>query len=348
MLLLALFLGLFGLLLSASFSGSETAFYRAPRLPLKLDALEGNVTARRLLRLVNHPSTFVATILVGNNIANYMVSGATVVAVGVLLPHSQGMAVEIGSTLLLAPLLFVYGEMFPKYLCLRAPNRMLRLLAPIILFFYHLFLPLTALLGILNKLLGKMLGETRDMVELPLGRKALARVLDEGQETGLLFNVQQNLASCVFDVSSRRIRDVALPPSHWPLVTTAMKPAEVLKIVRKYDLVEMPVYELASEVIPQGSIPPGAMPIGFVRTIDLEWAVRQQPDEEAIQLHRLLQTELPIRSTVDIAGRNTILTGMILLQTKQGSFGCIVGEQKECLGFVHADMLRDILCDKTR
>ncbi len=273
MLFVASFLGLFGLLLSASFSGSETAFYRVPRLRLKLDALEGDPVARRLLRLINNPSSFVATILVGNNVANYAVSVATVLAVVALWPHSQGLAVEIGSTLLLAPLLFVYGEMFPKYLCLRAPHRMLRLLSPFILFFYHLFLPVTSLLWFVNKLLAWGLGESREMIELSLGRKELPRVLDEGQENGILFEAQRRLASGIFDVSDQRIGDWAVPPAQWPRITTDMKPAAVLEIARKHNLVELPVFDIETKDDYAGTTDDSAapdhsaMPTGFVRAI---------------------------------------------------------------------------------
>ena len=344
LLLVAVLLGLCGLLLSASFSGSEIAYYRMPRLRLKLDALEGDLTARQLLRLVNAPSTFVATILVGNNVANYAVSVATVLAVGAIFPHSQSGALEIGSTLLLAPLLFVYGEMFPKFLCLQAPNRMMRLLSPLVLFFYHLFLPLTSLLWFVSRFLGKLLGETREIVEPTLGRKELTGVLNEGRQTGILFDAQRRLASGVFDISDRRISDWALPPSHWPVITTASRITEVLEIARKHNMSELPVYE--SESIEQYKLPAGTMPIGYLRAIDLEMAVRHQPEETSLQLQRLLRTELPIRSTVEISSRHTLLTGMILLQTLQGSFACIVGEQRECVGFVHADTLRDALCGK--
>ena len=61
-----------GLILSALFSGSEIGFYRIPRVRLRLDALEGDFIARGLLWLTNYPTLFVATTLIGNNIANYI------------------------------------------------------------------------------------------------------------------------------------------------------------------------------------------------------------------------------------------------------------------------------------
>jgi CBS domain containing-hemolysin-like protein len=346
MILFPIFLGFFGLILSGTFSGSETAFYRISKLRLRLDVLEKDPVAARMLWLINNPSMFVATVLVGNNVANYTISLATVLFVSRLLPHSQEVFVEIGSTLILAPFLFVYGEMFPKYLSLRAPNRMLRLFSPILVFCYWFFLPVTILLQILNLILIYFLGKPRQLLQWTLGRQELARVLDEGQETGILFDTQRRLADGVFDVSTQLIKDWVIPQSYFPAITTKMKPETVLEIARKYHCIEMPVYEhFSEEEFVEKEY--GNMPIGYVRTIDLEIAIRNQLDEQARQLLHLLHTELPIRSTVEISSRHTLLTGMILIQTLQGSLGCVVNEHRQCIGFIRSNQLRDVLLGKT-
>ena len=66
----------FGIALSAFFSGSETGYYRATRARLTMDAAGGHRTARELMWLANNPVMFVATVLVGNNLANFLVSDA--------------------------------------------------------------------------------------------------------------------------------------------------------------------------------------------------------------------------------------------------------------------------------
>ncbi|MDR2755431.1 MAG: CNNM domain-containing protein [Planctomycetaceae bacterium] len=348
MILFSVFLGFLALILSATFSGSETAFYRIPKLRLRLDVMENDSVAKRMLRLIENPSMFVATVLVGNNVANYMISLATVLLVSRLIPQSRGIFVEIGSTLILAPLLFIYGEMFPKYLSLRAPNRMLRLFSPILVFCDWLFLPVTAMLQIINLILTNFLGTPRQLLQWTLGRQELARVLDEGQETGILFDTQRRLANGVFDVSSQLIKDWVIPQSHFPIITTDMKPAKVLEIARQNHCVEMPVYD-HEQFFEDKSIETeyGDIPVGYIRTIDLEIAIRNQLDEQSRLLLHLLHTELPIRSTVEISSRHTLLTGMILMQTLHGSFGCVVNEHRQCIGFVRSDQLRDVLLGKT-
>ena len=94
-----------GAFLSALFSGSETGFYRVTRVRLLLDGLGGDPVARMLLRLTNHPALFVATTLIGNNVANYVMSLGIVLAVhllfafpGVRSPGLPGRFWRVGSS----------------------------------------------------------------------------------------------------------------------------------------------------------------------------------------------------------------------------------------------------------
>ena len=126
---------------AALFSGAETGFYRATRLRLVLDAMGGDAVARGLLFLTNHPSLFVATTLVGNSLATYLVSLAMVVVLRAVIP-GPGTLVPWIAPLVAAPVLLVYGELLPKNLFLQAPNRLLRRFGPVFLVFVVLLLPL--------------------------------------------------------------------------------------------------------------------------------------------------------------------------------------------------------------
>ena len=90
--------------LSAFFSGSETGFYRASRVRLVMDGLEGSWLARALLGLLNNPTLFVATTLIGNNFANYLTSLAIVLAAQSL--YSNSVLVEMFAPILFSPIVF--------------------------------------------------------------------------------------------------------------------------------------------------------------------------------------------------------------------------------------------------
>jgi CBS domain containing-hemolysin-like protein len=339
------------MLLSASFSGAETAFYRTPRLRLKLDAISGDRTARKLLWFINRPGIFVSTLLVGNNIANYSISTATVLIVGFLLPNTHGLWIEISATIIVAPFLFVYCEMFPKYLGLYAPNKFLRLLSNLMFFFTILFLPLTLLLWGINQLVTKLLGGQQNEIRLTLGRAELSQILDEGHNTGILFEAQRKLANNIFFGSKITIDNYVLPKSNYPLITSNLKPAKVIEIAKNYNLIETPVY--ADENFQKNELDTltgkplnenfNELPIGFVRLIDLEITNRNLMDEQTKQLAQLLQTELPIRSMVELSSRYSVLTALILMQTLNCPFGCIIDEKRANIGFIHINTLQNLL-----
>jgi len=141
-----------GLLLSAFFSGMETGFYRATRVRLAIEALAGNWTSRSLLWLVHQPSLFIATTLVGNNLANYVTSLAVVMASQRFFSDGGALVAVLGP-IVLAPVLFLFGELLPKNLFFEAPNRLLKRCTPALLLSTILFAPLTVLLWAFSRLL---------------------------------------------------------------------------------------------------------------------------------------------------------------------------------------------------
>ncbi|MFG0262325.1 MAG: CNNM domain-containing protein, partial [Novipirellula sp. JB048] len=162
--IVALLIFLIGMTLSAFFSGSETGLYRVSRTRLVLDGLSGSRMARGVVWLLNHPAIFVATMLVGNNIANYLVSFSIVMAVLVLFGDNT--SAEILGPVMMTPAVFVLGELLPKYLFFHAPYRLLRATRPALLFATVLFAPLTILLGFLGDALRMITGETPFRVRL--------------------------------------------------------------------------------------------------------------------------------------------------------------------------------------
>ena len=152
MIFLVLALFIVGVFLSGFFSGSETGFYRASRIRFLMDGLDGDTVSRRMLWLFNNPTLFVATTLVGNNVANYLVSLAIVLAVKLAFTSDSSTA-EIVAPIVLSPFLFVYGELLPKSIYFISPNQLLRTSSPLFLLFTILFAPVAAILWCLARLL---------------------------------------------------------------------------------------------------------------------------------------------------------------------------------------------------
>ena len=309
-------LALLGLSLSGLFSGAETGFYRATRLRLVLDAMGGGAVARGLLFLANHPSLFVATALVGNSLANYLV---TLSAVVILEGAFPGRIVEWIAPLLLAPVLLVYGELLPKNLFLQAPNRLLRRVGPLFLFFVAALLPISAWLWGLSRLLARGLGPSPEPVRLILARRELRRVLDEGHEAGILHPAQRRLAQGIFAIAGRPIGDFLTPMDQLPRATAAMSKREALALGERCRAAVIPIESAGSLV-------------GYVRVIDLKLS-----DGADLGVLRPL---LEIRESCNH------LAALMRLENANESLARVVNARGETLGIITTKRLREPLLDE--
>lgn len=313
----ALLVGLLGLAFSLYFSGTETAFYRVTRVRLQLDAIGGDVIARGLWWLVNRPALFVGTTLVGNNLANYLVSLATVLGTQALA--LGGPVVEIVTPIVLAPVLFVYGELLPKQLAFEVPYRWLRRGGPLFLLFGILLLPISAILFVIGRLLEWVAGESQQQLQLLLARRELQNVLEEGHEAGILRPAQRQLAQGLFAVANESVGQFALPANRIARVRLGMPKAEVLRLARRHGLSAVPVEE------PLGR----RKLIGYVRVVDL----RLDPREDV----------LPVRPLLEINHKTSHISAMFTLRAAGEPMARVVDDNGATLGILTESKLGEPL-----
>lgn len=209
MILFAALLFLCGLVMSAFFSGSETGLYRVSRTRLVLDSLGGSRSARAMIWLLNRPAIYVATALVGNNLANFLTSFSIVLAIGSLFGDSS--AAELIGPMLMTPIVFVFGELLPKYWFFQAPYRLLDIVRPMLLLATILFLPVSLLLTALATALSALTGQTPFRLRVVMARGELTQLLRAGEEAGILHSGQSSLAGQLFDVGNELAISFAVP-----------------------------------------------------------------------------------------------------------------------------------------
>lgn len=136
------------LMFSAFFSGTEIAFVSSNKMRFEMEREDGGITSRIIDIFYKHPSNFISTILVGNNIA--------LVIYGILMAKLiEGLILQtIVSTLIV---LFT-GEFLPKTLFRINPNRMLRVCAFPAMLFYILLWPISKFTSGLSHMLLFLLG----------------------------------------------------------------------------------------------------------------------------------------------------------------------------------------------
>jgi len=307
-----------GILLSAFFSGSETGFYRVTRVRLAVEALTGSWTSRMLLWLSNQPSLFVATTLVGNNLANYFVSLSVVMTAQRLYPDS-GMWGDLLGPLAVAPIVFVCGELLPKNLFFDAPNRLLRRCAMPLIVCACLFAPVTAVLWAFSRLLQLFFRSSPQELRLTLARRELGELLTEGHEAGILKPAQQSLAQAMLAVANQPVKNFASPAGRVVRATTTMSKSDVLRIAQRHRRTLLPVEDTRNK----------RRLVGYLRMVDLY--LDNSPS---------LPTPKPL---LPLQEDQSCLSALRMLTHTEDALGHLLDKNGRTMGFVTGHELRTAL-----
>ncbi|QDT30550.1 hypothetical protein Enr10x_59180 [Gimesia panareensis] len=236
----ALALFAIGIRLSALFSGSETGFYRVSFLRLNIDANEGDPIAKRLCWFAQNPSYFVATTLIGNNLANDLVTIAISMGIAAVFQESGGRA-EIVTTILFTPIIFIFGELVPKNLYYRAPTMLLKRYCRWFDFFYRAFWIISVPLVSITRLLEQFSPDRNKPAQLVLGRQRLVKVLEEGHLEGVLGNAQKQLVRGMFNTAAQSIRKVMIPQAAIKGVTRKTDTADIIQLAQQNQISYIPI-----------------------------------------------------------------------------------------------------------
>lgn len=104
---------------SAYFSASETSMMTLNRYRLKHLAKQGNRSAIRVEKLLQHPDKLLSLVLIGNNLIN-IVASALATIIGIRLYGNAGVAIATG---ILTFVILVFAEVMPKTIAALYPEK---------------------------------------------------------------------------------------------------------------------------------------------------------------------------------------------------------------------------------
>ena len=195
------------IILSAFFSGSETALISVNRIRIRHLADSGNKKAVKLLKLVENPEQFLTALLIGNNIVNVFASVlATDVALKVF--GDTGLAIATG---LMTLLILVFGEVFPKTLASRNAEQISLKIARPISVLILILKPVVRLLTLFTNFMILVLGG-KERVTMPfVTEDTINLLLRVGEKEGTIETHEREFIHNVFEFSDETATGILTP-----------------------------------------------------------------------------------------------------------------------------------------
>ena len=214
------------LLMSAYFSGTETAFFSLSRLEIEsLKKKDSPYLIRILVIILSSLDDVLITILIGNMVVNVF---ASTLGEKLAADLFQDQNSEVLSILLMTILLLIFGELTPKRLAVRYSRKFSSLSAIPLYFTHRFFTPVRFVLKVISKSALAVFPGEKEKVKEDNGDIILSTV-KLGYKQEMISNYELQLFKSFFKFKKMEAGDLMIPRSLLNGIHITMKIPELLR-----------------------------------------------------------------------------------------------------------------------
>jgi putative hemolysin len=315
------------LLISGFFSSSEVAFFSLSKVRLRRRKVKAAKGFKYIVSLLKSPSTFITTVLIGNEIVNISIS---VVAAALFFSLTKDIISDrylpFCSMAVTVPVLLLVGEIIPKTIAVKYPER--------IALFYsyplHLFsIAIIPLRHIINSIAKVFIGLfVKDPTKQPIDSLAIDEdifrsMVDIGSREGTIEPDERDLIHRAFHLDDISISDIMIPRESIVAVPQDIDTDSLMKLIHEKKLSRYPVYEKSLDRI-----------VGFVHAKELLRLKGPAKRKRPLAFKAILR-----KPTFVSEGRNA-LSVLLQFQKRKTHIGVVLDNKGNTAGLV---TLEDIL-----
>ncbi|MCG9711365.1 CNNM domain-containing protein [Shewanella insulae] len=195
------------IIISAYFSGSETAMMSLNRYRLRHLANNGHKGAKRAIRLLERPDRLIGLILIGNNLVNILASAIATI-LGIRLFGDVGVAIATG---VLTLVVLVFAEVTPKTVAALHPERIAFPSSILLKALLVVLSPLVKIVNFITSTFLRLLGIRSVKADDALSQEELRTVVHEAG--ALIPQRHQEMLLSIMDLEKVTVEDIMIPRS---------------------------------------------------------------------------------------------------------------------------------------
>ena len=231
------------LVLSAFYSGSETALVSVNKLRINQLVESENARASIVHRLVESPQRMLALTLVGTNLANVLIAqlgeGLVVRGLPNLAVSLQGLIATAGIT----TLLLIFGEILPKTIFRVKADALALRYAYLLRLSEMILAPLIYLVQTLTQFIVRLTDRGASTPSPDAQREELRLLATMGERSGNLHTDQRRMIHSLLNLQNRTVEQVMVPLVDIVAIEKNTKCEDFLQIAADSGYSRIPVYE---------------------------------------------------------------------------------------------------------
>ena len=239
------------ILMNAFFAASEMAIVSLNKSRISLLSENGDKKAKRLLKLMEEPSRFLATIQVGITLGGFFASASAATSLSkplatilnnLSIPGSDEIAFAF-VTILLSYLTLVLGELYPKRVALQNAEAIAMFAVIPIQFVSKIAAPFVKILTLSTNLLVRISGISTENLDERVSKEEMRMMINAGEENGVINEIEKEMINGIFEFDNTLAKEIMTPRVSVFMLDIKTAPSTILVSVLEEQYSRVPVYE---------------------------------------------------------------------------------------------------------
>ena len=227
------------------FTSSEAALFSLGRLRLQKLKEEGHPRHPLIERLLSRPRQLMVSILIGNETVNVAISSLTsALFIGLWGDTAKWLAIPVVVFLIL-----LFGEVIPKTMAIRHPEKV----APLVAYLAERFVVLVGPLHwVVQKILAitwKLARVSSEPSSIPLTEEDFKNLVETSHREGALEEAEKHLIHRVFEFADQTVRNIMTPRTAVFALPLSTSLRDAIEALREHRFSRIPVYRKNLEKI---------------------------------------------------------------------------------------------------
>lgn len=225
--------------LSMLFSISESSFLGMNKLRLRILRKNKDKRALRAGKLLDRKEQLINTLLVSNDLVNIGLSSIlTSLALEAFGERGVGIA-----TLAATILLLIFGEITPKTISTRCPDKIAYALSPFVRIIVFIMHPVVRIVTFIASLILRLFGIKTKTKKQSYTEEDIKTFFDVSSEHGVIAEGENRMMTQVFKFSDLEAQDIMVPRTKIRAVKTDATYRDIVELSQRLGFTRFPVYK---------------------------------------------------------------------------------------------------------